>query len=358
MFFDDKDSAKILGSFLNKSNDAYQRIENESAKKRLSLSMKIIQYIYSSPKDWDDKCTFNRNHIGQNFLEELHEFDSSKSTPTYINPIYVSSYRFLCEFVFLSDGQPFSELSILKEQFQLNVDELDPDIRSQMIYASYVMPANIVQDYLNNPDIKAFKDFENQITAVKQLNLEWSNELKTKKQEVEELKSRLDEQKIAFNFVGLNQGFANLAYKKYRELALLFWSLITIGFLALLPIIYHIYHTYINFHPNMEVNIDHFFLFIPVFSIEIIIIYFFRIVLLNYRSVKAQIMQIELRQTLCQFIQSYADYSSKIKKLDPSALDKFENLIFSGVLSNPEKLPSTYDGLEQIAALIKNIKNS
>jgi hypothetical protein len=61
---------------------------------------------------------------------------------------------------------------------------------------------------------------------------------------------------------------------------------------------------------------------------------------------------------LCEFIQSYADYSANIKKQDSSALEKFENLIFSGVVSEPEKLPSTYDGLDQLADFIKSIKGT
>ena len=105
-------------------------------------------------------------------------------------------------------------------------------------------------------------------------------------------------------------------------------------------------------------DLNHLIFLIPLISLEIILIYFFRVVLMNYRSVKAQILQIELRQTLCEFIQSYANYSSAIKEKDKEVLNKFENLIFSGVLSDPEKLPSTFDGLEQIAALIKNIKGT
>ena len=97
---------------------------------------------------------------------------------------------------------------------------------------------------------------------------------------------------------------------------------------------------------------------VPIISIEVILIYFFRVILLNHRSVKAQSMQIELRQTLCQFIQSYTSYSTDMKKQDAAALEKFESLIFSGVLSDPEKLPSTFDGVEQIGNLIKSVKNS
>jgi len=71
-------------------------------------------------------------------------------------------------------------------------------------------------------------------------------------------------------------------------------------------------------------GIVHLIVLVPIFSFEVILIYFFRVILLNHRSVKAQIMQIELRQTLCQFIQSYADYSSEIKKKDDKALENLK----------------------------------
>jgi hypothetical protein len=67
-------------------------------------------------------------------------------------------------------------------------------------------------------------------------------------------------------------------------------------------------------------------------------------------------MQIELRQALCQFIQSYATYSKEIKTQDTGALEKFESLIFSWLLYDPDKLPSTFDGIEQIGNFIKSIK--
>jgi hypothetical protein len=113
-----------------------------------------------------------------------------------------------------------------------------------------------------------------------------------------------------------------------------------------------------GFYKELSLGIDHLLILLPLFSVEIILIYFFRVILLNHRSVKAQAMQIELRQTLCQFIQSYAEYSAKIKKQDGVALEKFESLIFSGILSDPEKLPSTFDGIEQIGNFIKSVKSS
>lgn len=89
----------------------------------------------------------------------------------------------------------------------------------------------------------------------------------------------------------------------------------------------------------------------------VISIYYFRIILNDYKSINSQILQIDTRKTLCQFIQSYAEYSSDIKKNNGMALDKFENIIFSGIVSDSDKLPSTYDGIHEIGKLIKSIKD-
>ena len=68
-------------------------------------------------------------------------------------------------------------------------------------------------------------------------------------------------------------------------------------------------------------------------------------------------MQIELRQSLCQFIQSYADSAKEIKEKDGTSLDKFENLIFSNIVSTSEQVPSTFDGLEHITNSLKSAKS-
>ena len=185
------------------------------------------------------------------------------------------------------------------------------------------------------------------------LKKKWNEELQTLKTEVEVLKDNLDTYKTGYNFVGIDEGFLNLTNKKIKEELWLFRSLIGMGgVLILTPFILVV--TGIDVDKN--IRIDHLMAILPIISIEIILIYFFRIILLNHRSVKAQIMQLELRQALCQFIQSYADYASKIKIKDAKALEKFENLIFSGILSNPEKLPSTFDGMDQISEFMKNTR--
>ena len=43
----------------------------------------------------------------------------------------------------------------------------------------------------------------------------------------------------------------------------------------------------------------------PAVDFELIAIYFFRVVLMHFRSVKAQLLQLDLRIALCQFIENY-----------------------------------------------------
>ena len=130
------------------------------------------------------------------------------------------------------------------------------------------------------------------------------------------------------------------------------------GTLILIPLIAEIFLSITGKVGTTTLSLDDLMVLLPLISVEVILLYFFRVILVNHRSVKAQIMQIELRQTMCQFIQHYTEYSSKIKKEDSGALEKFESLIFSGILSNPEKLPSTFDGVDQLGSFIKSVKKT
>ncbi|TYT73354.1 hypothetical protein [Desulfobotulus mexicanus] len=186
----------------------------------------------------------------------------------------------------------------------------------------------------------------------------WDKEILDKELVLKGLEAKFDKYKHAFNFVGLYDGFSSLAQKKKVESKVLLISLLLVGVIIFLPLLGYTYLVVKDIEGVKAFSLDHLIIITPVISIEIILLYFFRIILLNHRSVKAQILQIELRQTLCQFIEAYTDYSHKIKKVDPKALEKFENLIFSGILSNSENLPSTFDGVEQITNMIKNLKSA
>lgn len=62
--------------------------------------------------------------------------------------------------------------------------------------------------------------------------------------------------------------------------------------------------------------------------------------------------------TLCRFIQHYSEHAAAIKKNSDVTLDRFETVIFSGLVSNDSDLPATFDGVEQLASLFKTMKGS
>ena len=355
MFFANEENRKVLAAFIRVAEP--MSIADEVRKKRLDSTRIIVDFIRKSPEDWDERCSFNIEHIGDSFLGDLRSFNASK--PDSIDLLYIMSYRFLCEFdFFMGAGKELTwELSEIKNAIQYGGAEMNDLERSDLIYASYVMPANIVKDFLNNPNVGAFKDFEQKKSEVEKLKEQWDKELEAKKTETDNLKDKLEAYKIGFNFVGLYQGFSSLVEKKKNESRWLLGSLIVMGCLVLTPVSLRILCGK-ECKALLDLELDGFIGSASLISMEIILIYFFRVILLNHRSVKTQIMQIELRQTLCQFIQSYADYSVKIKEQDAVALEKFENLVFSGLLSDPEKLPSTFDGLKQIGNFIKTMKGS
>lgn len=358
IFFANKDNRNKLEIFISSANSVLDILRNKDEKRwdRLTRVKQIIEKINESPKEWDERCSFNINSIGQKFINELASFNSESFG--VIDRIYVMAYRFLCELDFLTGAEsgPSIDLLKIKGNIQKDTEDMDEQTKSGIIYASYYMPVEIVKRLINHEDIVVFKNFEQKKTEAEDYTKKWTDEFKKTKEETEELKKNLDEYKTAFNFVGLDKGFSNLKESKSKEAKKLCWFLFLMGFCTLGLPCFELYLAISDEYKSMLSGVNHFAILLPLISMEIILIYFFRIVLLNHKSVKAQVMQIELRQTLCQFIQSYADYSVVIKAKDKDALEKFENLIFSGILTNPEKLPSTFDGIEQLTNIIRSVK--
>lgn len=99
------------------------------------------------------------------------------------------------------------------------------------------------------------------------------------------------------------------------------------------------------------------FIAFPTISMLVILFYLLKVCLNNLYSIRSQILQLELRMTLCQFIQSYAEHSKTLKQNNKEGFEKFENLIFSSIVSTDEKIPATFDGMEQLTSLLKSIKS-
>lgn len=226
---------------------------------------------------------------------------------------------------------------------------------------------DVINNFLGGNNFQAFSKFEKNLAQITKIysgieskKTELENLLKEKEEKVNTLAKKLEEQNKAFNFVGLSKGFEKLLSKKiwakrgsFSLMVLIFLALISLPFLFIGARFLNWFQEY-NIQWS-QISWEH---MLPVLGLEFVLIYFFRVVLNHYNSIQTQIMQIELRQALCQFIQSYIDYAKEIKEKEHggNSLEKFENLIFSNILSSPDKVPSTFDGVEQLANMINSLK--
>ncbi len=157
MFFEKKDNAKVISSFIRKAESAH--IGHDGMTIRLRLSKEIIKHIEKFPNEWDEKCQFNIECVGDEFLDYLRGF--AQNSLGNINNIYTLSYRFLCEFDFFTVGSQLDmKLGDIKTKIQNDNAVTGSDIRIPIHYATYIMPINILKGFINDPNIVSFQEFE------------------------------------------------------------------------------------------------------------------------------------------------------------------------------------------------------
>jgi hypothetical protein len=181
-----------------------------------------------------------------------------------------------------------------------------------------------------------FFDTEYKISEIK----EWGEKIEVYR---EELKRHYTN----YNFVCLSKAFANMLTDKQKELRWQKLSLWLLGpFAFAIPMLVY----FLGISQNIPPTAERLLTYLPLLAAEILLIYYFRINLQLFYNTKSQILQIELRRTLCAFAEGYTEYKKDKKELLP---DKFETLIFSPIAASSDKIPSTFDGFDQLTKLVK-----
>lgn len=321
----------------------------------LTLFFKVL---VSHTSDFDEHCTANIEWIGKQFISQLINFSETKveKRDEALISIFILAYRFLCELEFSQPGDLSYELGRVKEFVNENLDRFVGVERRQLVYANYIMPANVVKKLINSPALVEFKSFAETAKSAADLKEAWDKELKEKNEEIDALRDGLSRITTTYNFVGLVKGFETLAKAKKKERLRSFVSLIALGAVMTFPVLLQLWFMAANIQTIDSHRSTLIYSLTPLITLEVLLLYFFRVVLSNFRGVTTQLLQINLRVSLCQFIQSYSEYSTKIKKQDAGALEKFESLIFSGITSDSDSLPSTFDGVEQLTKLVKSFR--
>lgn len=318
----------------------------------------FFHILVSNTGAFDQHCATNIEWIGQRFIGELSTFSETKpeNRADVLISIFTSAYRFLCELEFSQPGELSFELRGIKSFVEENLEKFTGVERQQLVYANYIMPAHVMKKLINSPALAEFNSFAETVKGATDLKVAWDKEIKDKNEEIEALRNGLGRIATTYNFVGLVNGFENLASVKKGERFRSFVALVMLGAVMVIPVLVQLWFTATNIE-TIDSHRNTLVYSLPsLIALEVILFYFFRVVLSNFRNVTTQLLQINLRISLCQFIQSYSEYSTRIKKQDAGALEKFESLIFSGITSDSGSLPSTFDGIEQIAKLVNSIR--
>ena len=333
---------------------------SEQEREQYELITAVASSMIDNPELWEKDCLFNIKYIGDNFNSQIQNLQNNISKEEATN-LYVCMVRFLVELDlsyglgginFFRNNSLDKVIEPLREKMYFPHSEY----ARQLNYAFYKMPIDILCSYMGDEGFKTFFEFDERKEAIENSIQQYQNEVNEKIVEVQQriadvdkLKEKLDEYKTAFNFVGLSKGFENLLKQKNEAKKKTFRLLVLLAITVAFTLA-------ISFSVQTIGEVFSWQSMLPVIGLEFVLIYFFRVVLNHYHSIQTQIMQLELRQSLCQFIQSYAEYAKKIKNDDKDALEKFENLIFSSILSNPYKVPGTFDGVEGLTSLLKELK--
>jgi hypothetical protein len=225
-------------------------------------------------------------------------------------------------------------------------------------YVREKLPGDIFQGNVNSLMAEVQKVFHNQQVAITEPIAKivgWDERLSERERRVRDIETNLRGQAEQLNFVGLSQAFSQQISGKVREnrahVTLLIFSGLALLALPFVPLI-------AGSHVGLSGvwNIESLPKLAPFAVSELVMLYIFRVFLRNYMSVKAQLVQLELRKSLCAFVQNYAEFVGPLRKQgDPKTLEKFETLVFSGISPDPRNVPSQFDGLEAVVNTVKGI---
>lgn len=390
-----KDKVNTLSKFL----DIYWTIDHKSFNDKFSLnngkegyyfqlfrdSVDIIKDIRDTPDIWDNFSMLYGEKFKTELLSLISQFYASVPNDDIhaaeIERLYLECAKLFYELDFRNSIKTTSSGLLNDEYAVTNLKKRTSDylasqafsssFNSELTQITYFLSYEIMKHLYNSEEISLFSSIDDKVVKVERcinsvidFNREvdekisdFDKKLAARQTKVDKLEETLRKQQSRLNFAGLSEGFHNLLIQKSSEAESLYKWLVCMGIIMVIPLICIIFGWLPDSILKENTSLNYVIKIVPFISLEIILIYFFRVILQNYKSVKAQVLQIELRRTLCQFIESYTDYSSDVKRdKEANPLEKFENLIFSGIISDSENLPSTFDGMDQITKLLTSLK--
>ncbi|ENQ4672915.1 hypothetical protein ACEO74_003468 [Vibrio cholerae] len=352
-FFENETTLRVISRFKNSIDGLTCETEFEQHRNQHLLA--ICNAIKVNPTLWDERCQINISWIGEHLVNFLSERVKKLDRENLDNAMGLL-FRFLLEFHLSTRNDINRELEKARRFCIDNASSFSEEAQSDIRFALDEMPIAILKEIVNSPAIDSIKKLHLSASHFEETKNRWDIELSEREDKTTKLKESLDNYKNAFNFVGLSEGFNKLADQKRNEIqGVLLWLRI-VAVLIVLPLFSEIFYVLINVEKGTELMKVMMLVAIPTISLIAILVYYFRVLLSNYKSLQSQLLQIDLRMTLCRFVHNYSEYASEMKKQDKGSLEKFESVIFSGITVNADNMPSTFDGIDQLSKLIKAVR--
>lgn len=347
-FFKLKETKGLIHKKINSISEVTTDEIFQTSRNKYCLA--ILKNMASDIVNWDEYTSFNRNELSENLTELLVYGDLDDDS---LNVLFATLFRFLMEFSFKIEFELGEILSDVKFFAIQEREKFNGRALTRIDFSINVLPFFLMREKYQSGDVKSFIKAVETEGSMTELMTSWDKKIEAQTKKVEALSTILERQEIAYNFVGLSKAFNNLLIIKRVESRNALAYVIILATLALLPLVSEFFY-FLSIKEGVKIDQSKLALLIPALSITAIMIYYFKVSLSNFQSIKSQLVQIELRKSLCTFIQSYSDYAEGLK--DKESLRKFENVIFSNIMSSEDKIPSTFDGIEQMAKLIESVK--
>lgn len=331
------------------------------------VAWRYFSNLYNNRRDSLNKYTlYNQRISNQGNTPSLQELMDDKFR--FLNIIL----RIIFEYNFWASDD-FGPPMFLRPEILEKLDKLKPASESPVnfIWIERSMPAALTKDLLLSEEFSSLRMiagsvglFEEKITTeIKRGFSDVNKEADALKNNIEgliksagatvqslaEYDEKLKQYKSEYNFVLLSKAFSNLLKAKKAEYVTNHRSVIIFSsWLIATPLFALLNHIY-NFFP-VEFNLNSLFYYLPILSLELLFFYFMRLYYIEGKAIKAQLLQIEQRLSLCEFIHDYVETKNN-SGAEKESWSLFEKLIFSPIQVSSENIPSLLDGASSIAEL-------
>lgn len=367
---------QLKGILKVKSKILYDNLVKVSALSDIDfLVQDCCGFFHEYTESLISNCDYCYAYIGDVLIHRINDYAGADEKSKYF--LVMIFYRFLIEHTIVAPNFEFSgrnELCLKLRQFIESFNQNDESFALSKHYSFNVLPAVIInyranvkfEEYSEHQrnivgELSKYKESDAKVSIVSSQLESWDADIEKKLNIITGLKAELQNLSSSYNFANISHGFQNLLKSKKTSLHLNSFLIFILTVILVAPPLFKIFT---GLHPEQSVYgtridlVSYLINYIPFIALDFFVLYFFRIVLSTRKEITTQIVQLELRKSLCQFIESYSEKSKEMSATTPKLLEKFETLIFSGLTTDPTNVPTTFDGLEQLANMIKSIKNA